>query len=448
MVPFIAACLALLSANGVPVAASAPPAHATTLAKAAPQESTRPYPLARVEFTGLRLVPRARALAIAGLRTNTTVTARDVEAATARLADSGLFASASHRYRMEGYSLVVIFVLEEAAWDTPVVFDNFVGYRDEELTAALAARFPVFKGNAPDQPAVLNRIAATLKGVVGSRHPSANVSYVTAGASSRLPRHYRFRMELPGRTFPICCVAIAGLSGDGQIAAADKARSLVGTDYSRDFVGEFAERTVRPVAQRGGHYLARIVSSTLNASQDEACPGGADVTITIETGRSYTWGTVGWAGASAARPEDLSAVQRMRPGEPAEAERLQQTIDAAVRWYHDRGYMTVQVSPVTAVYEDRASVDCDMSVDEGARFRFGRLELSGLDAEALARIRDRWSLAAGEFYDGEYTRRFVAQVRDAEASALAGRTSITIRERPDATAVRVDVTLEFAKSGS
>jgi hypothetical protein len=387
-------------------------------------------------------------LGIVGLKANATVTQRDVEAATSRLIDSGLFASASHRYRMEGYSLVVTFVLEEASWTTPVVFDNFIGYRDEDLAAAISARFPVFQGNAPDQPVILDRIAAVLKRLVAGRHPSASVAYVTAGASASLPRHFRFQLELPGRTFPICRVAIAGLSGDDQQVAGDKARSLAGADYSRDFVAEFARRNIIPVAQRGGHYLARVTSSSAApAAATEGCPAGVDIAVSVEQGAAYTWGAIGWAGAPAAAAEDLARLQRLKTGEAAEAHRLQETIDAAARWYHDRGYLTAQVSPVTSIDDDRATIGCTLSVDEGVRFRFGRLEIAGLEDDVVARIRERWTLGAGQFYDGEYTRQFTAHVREAERESLAGRTNITIRERPDATTTRVDLVLEFAKPG-
>jgi outer membrane protein assembly factor BamA len=169
--------------------------------------------------------------------------------------------------------------------------------------------------------------------------------------------------------------------------------------------------------------------------------------LAIERGAIYTWGAIHWSGARAAGVEDLEQVQRAKTGDPADTDRLQDTVDAVVRWYRDRGYMAVQAGAAASVDEDRSIVTCTVRVEEGERFRFGRLELSGLDSEIAARIRGRWSLRAGDFYDAAYTRRFAAQIREAERAALAGRTGITIRERPDAVATRVDVILEFSKPG-
>jgi outer membrane protein insertion porin family len=425
--------LALLLAFGAP----------TALARRGPaSQETHPYPLSRVEVKGLRLVPRARVLAIAGLRPGTIVTARDVRAATARLVASGLFASAAHRYLVEGHGLVVIFVLEEASWTTPVVFDNFVGYRDDELSAAVSAQLPLFRGSAPDQPAVLERIAGALRTLVALRHPSAAVTYVTATASARLPRRFRFRLELPSGTFPVCRVAVTGLPADAEPAAAERARALVGTEYSRDFVSEFAERSLVPVAQRGGHYLARIASASAEAA--EGCDG-VRVTIAVERGEACTWGSIRWVGADASDAEALARLLRVRSGELAEAELLQQTIDAGVAWYRDRGYLSAQVSPVVEVDGAGSALNCSLSVTAGERFRMGRLELAGLEDDLLSRIRAMWTLAAGDFYDGGYARRFTAQIRRAEAAALVGRTKIVISERADASTARVDVVLEFSR---
>jgi len=111
----LAATLVFLSAGYTPVR------WALADSVAGRQTSLRTYQLARIEFTGLRQLSQSRVLAISGLRANTLVTQRDVEAASSRLLDSCLFSSVSHRYRMQGYGLIVTFVLEEAPWNTSLV---------------------------------------------------------------------------------------------------------------------------------------------------------------------------------------------------------------------------------------------------------------------------------------------------------------------------------------
>jgi len=225
----LAATLVFLSAGYTPVR------WALADSVAGRQTSLRTYQLARIEFTGLRQLSQSRVLAISGLRANTLVTQRDVEAASSRLLDSCLFSSVSHRYRMQGYGLIVTFVLEEAPWNTPVVFNNFVGYTDEQLTQSAAAQLPLFQGRAPESPVVLGRIASAVQALVRRRDPGATVTYLLVSDSPVGSRHYRFILETPGRRTSVCAVDVRGLPGDQLAEAREKAASLVGADYSRDF---------------------------------------------------------------------------------------------------------------------------------------------------------------------------------------------------------------------
>jgi outer membrane protein assembly factor BamA len=409
------------------------------------QESLRPYTLARIEFRGLRRVSRAQALGITGLRPGTTVTSRDLQAAATRLLDSGLFSAVRSVPRMDGYSLVVAFVVEEAAWTTPVVFDNFVGFSDEALRAVVSARFPLFDGGVPAQPAVLGRVASALQQFVRTTMPAATVVFVSAGDSDRSLR-YRFRIELPGRTFPVCRVQVAGVPDEVRAEAERRARSLVGTDYSRDFASDFATRTLAAAAQGGGHYRARVRSVVaVPSSGDGSCAGGADVTVTLDQGRVYTWSAVEWVNLAPSEAEEMSRLVPIAPGDSADAARMGDLVTAARQWFRRRGYLAATVQPTTLVDDAAGTLACQLVTSRGVRYRFRSLQLIGLEAPLAERIRARWQLAAGDFYDAGYTQRFVSEIRDAERAALAGRTTITTRERPDTGAPQVDVVLEFSR---
>ena len=410
------------------------------------QTSLRSYALARVEFTGLRRLSAARVLAMTGLRENTMVTQRDVETASARLLDSGLFLSVSHRYRMARYSLVVTFVLEEATWGTPIVFDNFTGYSDEELTRAIARRVPFFDGHAPESPTVLNRIATAARDFVRQAAPGATVDYVLVSESKGVRGHYRFSLRVPGRSTPICGLELEGFTDDQLTEARQKSASLVGSEYSHDMVEQQALRNLLPIWRREGRYLARVAALAVNRTgPGDSCGDGVKVGIKVDPGRYYIWKSFEWPGTAVMTSEELRRAVGVEAGEPADEDLLDERLAAVAEQYHRRGYLAAQVNSVKQVDEARGTVTCQVAVFEGPRFRFRNLELVGIEADIAARIRQRWSLNPGAFYDGYYAREFLKQVREAERSALAGRTVITIRERPDGATGTVDVVLEFGR---
>ncbi len=419
-----------------------------SMAAAPGQTSLRQYRLGRVDVVGLRQVPRARVLAISGLRESTTVTQRDAEAASARLSDSGFFSSVTLQYRMEGYNLVITFVVEEAEWKTPVVFDNFIGYGDEQLIKAVAASLPPFTGSAAQSPVILDKIAAALQALVRAGDPGATVSYISVPESRTAPDRYRFMANIPGRKNRICKVALEGMP-EGQVSEAlSKAASLVGTDYSRDFVSEHAAANALPIAHRDGRYKAKVTGVTARAAVPGGeCREGVEVTIQIAPGLRYTWSTVGWTGAGALSGAEVAQTIRIADGQPADVSLLADGLAALKSQYHRKGYMAVQLLPLETVDEAGRTVACQLMIMEGPRFRLRSVEVTGLEAELASRIRSRWTLAPGEFYDGAYAKAFVSETRRLEREALAGRTNVSIREKPDAATSSVDVILEFARPG-
>jgi hypothetical protein len=59
----------------------------------------------------------------------------------------------------------VTFTIEEAEWTMPVLLDNFVWFKDDEIVTALRQRIPSFDGTAP-----------ILEGVTGRRTRSRDIS--------------------------------------------------------------------------------------------------------------------------------------------------------------------------------------------------------------------------------------------------------------------------------
>jgi outer membrane protein assembly factor BamA len=236
---------------------------------------------------------------------------------------------------------------------------------------------------------------------------------------------------------------------DDQVSEAlAKEASLVGTDYSRDFVSEHAAANVLPIAHRDGRYKAKVAGVSARAAVPAGeCGGGVEVTIQIVPGLRYTWSRVEWTGAGALTGAEVARTIRVADGQPADVSLLADGLAALKSLYHRRGYMAAGLLPVETVDEAARTVACRLMVVEGPRFRLRSVEVTGLEPELASRIRGRWTLAPGEFYDGAYTKAFVSETRKLEREALAGRTNVTIREKPDAATTSVDLILEFARPG-
>jgi outer membrane protein assembly factor BamA len=205
---------------------------------------------------------------------------------------------------------------------------------------------------------------------------------------------------------------------------------------------------VLPVAHRDGRYKAKVAGVSVRVpAAGGPCSDAVEVTIQIASGLRYSWSNVEWTGAGAFGGAEVARAIRIADGQPADVSQLADGLADLKALYHRRGYMAVRLLPVDTVDEASRTVACKIMVYEGARFRLRSVEVTGLDPDLAARVRSRWRLSPGEFYDGAYTRAFVSETRKLERDALAGRTDVAIREKPDAATLTVDLVLEFARPG-
>lgn len=411
-----------------------------------PQTSLRTYRLARIEVTGVRRVRASQVIGMSGLRVGQAVTAHTVNAASDRLRRSGIFSSVGHRYRQAGYDLIVIFEVTEPDWTMAVRYDNFLEWKAQELDEAIAASLPGFEGKLPETPQALARAVAAVEAVVQKRLPDGRVTTMTIEADGAIPRHYRLRLEGPGATAPVCAVEFSGVP---DLVARDvdaTFKAVVGQDYSAGFLHRFANANMLPAARRLGFLSARV-SAVSGRRVDAATRDCADrsvvATLTMNAGPVYRWGGIEWRGMQALTGEELEQLVPLEVGATANGEALDKGLDAVRAALRRKAYLMAQLDAVPRFDDASQVASYVVSVVQGARFRMRALEIVGLEEETADRVRAAWSLKTGDFYDASYWLEFSSQIRAAERQALAGRTTITRRERIDGPALSVDIVLEF-----
>lgn len=237
--------------------------------------------LGGVDATGSKHIPTAQVVALAGLKIGSVIGPRDIEAAQQRLLSSGYFRSVGSSFRNSGYSVIVTFKLEDVAWTTPVGFDNFVDQTDAQLIAAVARDVPSFDGKTADREVVLKKIAAALERVMRDAKDPGTVNFAMVTAAGGGADHWRFRVDRVTGPLPVCEVVLSGTGGIDQPALNDRKAALVGVDYSRDRVQQFAKETFAPLL--GASIAVRRVDAR-RAPPSDTCKGGVTVTITMGTG--------------------------------------------------------------------------------------------------------------------------------------------------------------------
>jgi outer membrane protein assembly factor BamA len=283
--------------------------------------------------------------------------------------------------------------------------------------------------------------AALEKFLADARQPGA-VSYLLVDDRLLGIRRYRFRVDRPGVRIPVCAVEL-----DTRATARDemtsRTASLVGSDYSRDFVTRYAAQNLLAIAQREGYLRARVRDVQ---TAREATPGGCDgvrVTVSVDEGIQYQWRAATWSGNSVFAQPDLDRLLGMTAGERADRSKIDRGIRSIVDAYRNRGFLDAAVHQALTFDDAGRQVAGTMEVVEGAQFRMGKVEIVGPDTAVVESLKALWQLAEGAAFDPSYASRFAADARIKMREALAPFKTVDVKLNRNVQAATVDVVVTF-----
>jgi outer membrane protein assembly factor BamA len=97
------------------------------------------------------------------------------------------------------------------------------------------------------------------------------------------------------------------------------------------------------------------------------------------------------------------------PGEIFDVGKVRESIEKLRRFYADNGFINFTPVPDTEVLDSRNRVRLKVSLDEGARFYFGDLKLTGLSQslETAQTVAADWASYKGKPYSGTELEEFM-----------------------------------------
>ena len=421
-------------------------AAAHTFAQTPPAQSIK---LERIEFKGLERVKEPEALERSGLQVGQSVDIDAVEAAANRLLESGLFVNLSYKLKGTTDKSVLTFEVIERKWTMPVSFDNFVWFTDDELLAAVRRKVPAFDGTAPEAGGVTEQIKQALEELLRERKIEGTVEYMmSADISGRKVEHL---YSVKGAGLRVCKLNFAGARAVPEETLVTKSGGIFDNDYSRAYASGFVESSLLPLYHEKGYLRAAFSPPKVVPEASPDCGRGVAVTFTVDEGSIYVWDKAAWDGATGLTAQELDAALGMRNREVANAVKIANGLVRVRRAYGRKGYLGVRIKPEMEFDDSARSISYRFRVEEGAQYRMGELNITGLDEVAANNLRGRWRLLHREVYDEGYLDEFGKKavpefVRDA---ARAGNPlpafKIESKVTPNHEKHTVDVTINFKR---
>src|SRR5712691_9878764 len=406
----------------------------------------KPVRLIKIEVVGNKRVTQEQVVATSQLQIGQPIDPSVADAAAERLMQSGLFKALSYRVRTADDEAIVIFTVEEAAKNLPVVFENFVWFADDEIARAIRQDVPFFDGTAPEGGTTTNKIAAALQRLLDNKRIPGRVECLPY-MDERVGRP-EFLFTVKGVKIPVCSLHFPNAEAIPETNLIKSSQQLIQSDYSKKDAAAFAKYTLFPLYRRIGRLRATFQEPTAKL-EPETYTGGVAVTIPVEEGLAYSWDKAEWNGNQALTVDELSAALSMKTGELADGFKIDKGMKDVHKAYGRRGYIAASIRPSIEFDDASSHVSYRFSITEGPRYFMGKLIVSGLPAEDEERLRARWTLGANAVFDASYIddfgqkglREFMTGL--AQRSPGAPRAKVDLKTKLDAQKQTVDVIISF-----
>ena len=411
-----------------------------------PGRAQQPVTLRRIEFVGLKRLTAQQAMDASGLKAGDSVTREAIDAAAEKLMQSGLFRKLGYKIHTANNETTLIFEVEEASRNLPVVFENFVWFSEDEIARAIRQDVPFFDGTAPEAGTTTDKIAAALQRLLSQKEISGRVEHMPYSAKGR--QEILFTVE--GVKIPVCSLHFPGAAAISEADLIKASQSLLRSDYSRKNAGVFADYTLFPLYRHLGHLRAQFQQPTAALEESPSqCAGGVAVTIAVDEGVVYSWEAAEWSGNQALTNEDLSVALGMKAGEVADGLKLDKGLKDVRKAYGHRGYMAAGVKESVEFDDSTRRVSYRIGVTEGPRYFMGKLIITGLSPEDAEQLKAKWTLGSNAVFDDSYIddfrqtglREFMNGLM--QRSHSSSRARVEVETKPDAQSKTVDVIISF-----
>ena len=393
----------------------------------------------RIVFSGDSSASQTELLAASGLAAGVPLGQPEIQAAAQKLSDTGLFSNV--RFSFDGSEL--LYTLTPATGAGPVYYQNFPWWDANTLTAAVAARVPLFHGSAVPESGLQSQIAAALTALIQEKGVTATVTAVprkdeSSGAISGI----EFRIDSPPVQIGEVKFNGAGSAWTDKLAAIQKAAA--GQDYSEGTESALRQ-AVNAIYHRQGFLDVSMTHFAYGQPQFLNGKVLVPVSVTLQEGTQYFLKGLTLSGDILMTPEDFAKRAKIHANDVANEDLLRQTLAEVAQPYKTKGYLRATIDAKPVLDRWTHTVDYSITVIPGPVFHMGKLTLLNLDAERQALIMKYWTLNQGDVYDATYAPTFLNRNRN-NLHALDAWSATYKQYENDDTHV-VDLVVTFQQGG-
>jgi outer membrane protein assembly factor BamA len=239
-------------------------------------------------------------------------------------------------------------------------------------------------------------------------------------------------------------IAEVRFEGNDAVPMATLLRAInevaIGIPYTEQALRERLDSAIRPLYDARGRIRVAFPKVVIEKA---AKLDGVNAIVTVDEGPVYRLGKVGFTGGGAS--EAIALTGDLKHGDIANFDDVRAAVERIEKKYRETGYLHVSSKVTRDVHDSDRTVDVTVALDLGAQYRFGKLEIKGLDILSEPEIRKAWGQMEGRPYQPGYADAFLERLRTEKVFENLGKTSAA--PHIDEGTKIVDITLTFAGIG-
>ena len=171
--------------------------------------------------------------------------------------------------------------------------------------------------------------------------------------------------------------------------------------FGRDQSGwDQAEEIVRELYADKGFFKADVVTVQTPTIKENV------LVLRASPGKRYHLVHISWRGNTVFSESELANLIPFRPGELFNRTKVAEGLNAAQKLYYSRGFINYTCIPEPEIDDAAATLAFKMDVDEGRQFRFGELQLEGMEVAHREILLSAWQGLRGRPYNAEDADKF------------------------------------------
>ncbi len=419
----------LLYSLALLVAAQAP--------KAKSAETPPPGIIQSIIVHGTKIYKPADIIKVLGLKVEEPATPAAFRAAQSRLLATDLFSNVEYQFRWTGSKPAqyeVTYKITEFDELFPLQFED-LGIPDSALRQYLRAHMVLYNDRIPATSTVVKRYAEVAQEFVAKTKPSLKIQGFVSSEDPNQPAV----IIRPDTPFPR--IARVTVSGNKAIDTPTLQHALndvaIGQRFSDARVREILNGAAKRLYAAKGYVAVTFPKIQSEKSTENA---GYVVHVEIQEGPVFHFGTSTFRGGTVSA-DDIRSMMHFRKGEVFDGSKAEQLRHDLVDFMRHRGHLNAAIQLSNHEDDKNLTVNLIYAMQPGPVYKFGTLNVHGLDIQSEPAVRKLWAEKPGEPFNPDYPEFFLKRIKEMGIMDNLGTTKSTFV--PDSSTHAVAVNLFF-----